>query len=86
MDFQFGKHFFKHTVCSEYRVTPRKKIRNTYIQVSEFDRARIIVFEFLFRDWSTVALVDIHLLPGKYVINGLMKVILNSMQDLNALP
>ena len=62
-------------------------IRNTYQQVSEFDRGKIVTIESV--DYRSVIPTRLTCLmtplPCKYGTNGLLSAILNGMQDLNAL-
>lgn len=86
--FYIRKALCKIDVCSEYRVMPQIIRKNAYTQVSEFDRSRILPIESVSYRFlnSLIALVEIQPLPIEYGINGLLRTILNGMQDLNALP
>ena len=86
--FLIWKMLWKVRHCSEFHVKLQIRRRNAHYQALELDRGRII--SYLSVDYCSallpVVLVHIHPLSCKYGMNGLLRVLLNSMQDLNALP
>ena len=62
--------------------------RNAYIQVPKIDRGRIVVYRKCGLPLRDIVshMVDIHSMSCKYGVNGLLRIILNGMLDLNILP